>query len=134
MLKHITDGTGRIVLAASGVALAANLALNIALIPRWGMYGAAWATTAAYGLEALVMYGYAQRIFHLPYRRTAIVAGLAVFGGALAVTQMPWPRGLHPLVMLATLLLSFLLLFLLGGRDAAESVKLVWRRLRPAAS
>src|SRR5205823_5679148 len=32
-------------LAASSVALVTNLALNFALVPRWGMYGAAWATT-----------------------------------------------------------------------------------------
>lgn len=36
------------VFAISLLAFAVNLALNFAMIPRWGMYGAAWATTIAY--------------------------------------------------------------------------------------
>ncbi len=44
-------------------AFSANIGLNLALIPRWGMYGAAWATLAAYAIEALLMFAFAQRVF-----------------------------------------------------------------------
>ena len=47
----------------SFVAFAFNTALNFALIPRWGMYGAAYATIVAYVIEALVMYFVAQRLY-----------------------------------------------------------------------
>jgi O-antigen/teichoic acid export membrane protein len=43
----------------SGVALVANIGLNFLWIPRWGMYGAAYATMAAYVIEAAMMYVYA---------------------------------------------------------------------------
>ena len=46
----------------SGVALVANLGLNFLWVPRWGMYGAAWATTAAYMIEAVLLFVYAQLV------------------------------------------------------------------------
>ena len=77
------------VFAISLVALIANLALNLSMVPRWGMYGAAWATTIAYGIEALGAYFLAQRFFNLPYRTFEILVGIAVAGGALWLTQAP---------------------------------------------
>ena len=47
------------------LALIANLVLNFAWDPKWGMYGAAWATTVAYALEGWLMYAYAQRVYAL---------------------------------------------------------------------
>lgn len=63
----------------SALALAANLALNLLLVPRWGMYGAAWATTLAYALEAAVAYYYAQRVYPLRLPALRILLLLAVF-------------------------------------------------------
>jgi len=76
------------VFAVSLVAFAVNLALNIALIPRWGMYGASWATTLAYAFEALGAFLLAQRFFSLPYRIPEILAALAIAAGTLWLTQM----------------------------------------------
>lgn len=47
--KH-TQGQVWILLIAAGL----NLALNLLLIPHWGMYGAAWATLAAYAAGLLL--------------------------------------------------------------------------------
>ncbi|MFB3813276.1 MAG: lipopolysaccharide biosynthesis protein [Terriglobales bacterium] len=79
------------VLCASGVACVTNIGLNLLLAPHWGMWGAAWATTAAYAIEATVMYLLAQRVFALPWRRRQLGAALAMFGCALAATQMLQP-------------------------------------------
>ena len=64
----------------TGVAAVVNVALNLALIPRYGMMGAALATVAAYGVMFLAMTWYAQRVFPTPYqwRRVLTAAATAV--------------------------------------------------------
>ena len=74
-------------MGASFVALLVNTALNFALIPRWGMYGAAYATLVAYVIEALVMYVLAQRTFRLEYDLPRTLAALGVFAMALSATR-----------------------------------------------
>ena len=66
--------------AITGAAAALNVALNLILIPPYGMMGAAIATVAAYSLMFVLMVGYAQRVFPTPYqwRRVATAAGAAV--------------------------------------------------------
>ncbi|MBQ6799194.1 MAG: oligosaccharide flippase family protein [Oscillospiraceae bacterium] len=51
-------------LVAAGTLLAAgiNIALNAALIPRFGYYGAAWATAGAHAVQCLLHYGAAVRL------------------------------------------------------------------------
>lgn len=61
--------------AAAGV----NLALNFLLIPRFGLWGAAIATVAAYLASTILLYLVAQRHYPIPYRpRQAILIGLVV--------------------------------------------------------
>jgi O-antigen/teichoic acid export membrane protein len=57
-----------------------NVALNLLLIPPYGMMGAAVATVAAYGVMFVAMTWYAQRVFPVPYqwRRVVTAAGAAV--------------------------------------------------------
>ncbi len=62
----------------TGVGALANFALNIALIPRYGMIGAAIATVAAYTAMAVGMAWWAQRIYPVPYQwRRVVTAALA---------------------------------------------------------
>jgi len=69
------------------VCFAANVGMNIFLIPRFGMYGAAYATLLAFALEATLMYDYAQRVYFLPYKRLQIGVALLVLFTVLALTQ-----------------------------------------------
>lgn len=64
------------------VAAAANLSLNVALIPRFGIVGAAWANAAAYGLQAAIAYRFSQRFYPIAYEwgRLVRVAGAALLG------------------------------------------------------
>ena len=66
----------------TGVAALVNVALNLILIPPYGMIGAAAATVAAYAVMFVAMTWYAQRVFPTPYqwRRvlTAVAAALAL--------------------------------------------------------
>jgi O-antigen/teichoic acid export membrane protein len=64
----------------SGVAAAVNIALNVILIPPYGMMGAAISTLAAYVVLFGGMYVYAQHVYPVAYqrRRVAIAATVAV--------------------------------------------------------
>jgi O-antigen/teichoic acid export membrane protein len=105
----------------TGVAAAVNLALNIALIPPFGMMGAAVATLSAYVVLFLGMTYWAQRVYPVPYqwRRVGIAVGAAV---ALAVTA----KLVHaPLVLAAALALAYpLVLRVLGFYLPAERARL----------
>ena len=70
----------------TGIAAIVNVALNLALIPIYGMMGAAVATVAAYTVMFVGMAWWSQRIFPVPYqwRRVATAAAAAV---ALAVAR-----------------------------------------------
>lgn len=92
----------------TGTAAVVNVALNLALIPRFGMMGAAVATIAAYGTMFVGMTLRAQRVYPVPYqwRRVALVVGaavgLTVLGRSL---DLPLPAVLllvavYPLVLL----------------------------------
>ncbi|HMD19196.1 MAG TPA: polysaccharide biosynthesis C-terminal domain-containing protein, partial [Alloacidobacterium sp.] len=104
------------------VAFTVNLALNFAMIPRWGMYGAAWATTIAYGVEAVGAFTLAQRFFALSYRVPEILAGIAVAGGALWLTQLAWMQKERGLFLAISAVLAIGLLALIGRRDLQRTL------------
>jgi O-antigen/teichoic acid export membrane protein len=81
----VVIGIGRVRLTGSnwtvtGAGAAVNAALNLLLIPRYGMMGAAVATIAAYMTLFGGMAWRAQRLYPVPYqwRRIAIAAGAAI--------------------------------------------------------
>jgi O-antigen/teichoic acid export membrane protein len=68
----------------TGAAALVNVTLNLILIPRYGMMGAAIATVAAFTTMFWGMSWWAQRMFPVPYQwRRVVTAALA--GAALAV-------------------------------------------------
>lgn len=114
------------IFAASSVAFAANIVLNLIMIPRWGMYGAAWATTLAYGIEAVIAYFFAQRFFHLVYNPSEIFAAASVCAGALWITQLPPAASSRVWLPIGGTLVSWGLLAAIGRRD----LRLAYNRLR----
>jgi len=98
-------------------AFSANMVLNFGLIPKWGMGGAAWATTIAYGLEAAVAYIFAQHFLALPYRLPEILTALAIAGTAMGLTQSGWMSKWDGLLPVGYLFLVLGFLALIGGRD-----------------
>jgi O-antigen/teichoic acid export membrane protein len=93
----------------TGAGAAVNVALNLILIPTYGMMGAAIATVAAYTTMAVGMAWWSQRIYPVPYqwRRVATAAlgavALAILGKLLDV-GLPAAIALtlvYPLVLLA---------------------------------
>ena len=78
--------------ASTMTAAAVNMGLNFALVPRFGMMGAAWANAVAYALQALLAYRFSQRFYPIAYetRRILLVvtAALVACFGARALPAM----------------------------------------------
>ncbi len=95
VLVVILGRTGRTEfnLPATIAALAANLALNIALVPPLGIVGAGLALVASYVVVVGLMYVFTQRLFPVPYewsrlaRVVLITAALVLFGELLLPTS-----------------------------------------------
>jgi O-antigen/teichoic acid export membrane protein len=75
---------------ATIVAAGASVALNVLLIPRYGIIGAAWANASAYGLQAAIAFRFSQRFYPIDYEwgRLARVAAAALVG-YLAARLLP---------------------------------------------
>jgi O-antigen/teichoic acid export membrane protein len=115
------------------IAFTANIALNLAMVPRWGMDGAAWATTIAYGVEAIGAFILAQRVFALSYRVPEILAGIVVASGALCLTQSAWALRWYGLLLVSCAALALALLVVIGRHDLREVV-IVLRNARKRES
>jgi O-antigen/teichoic acid export membrane protein len=80
----------RLLLAAMAIPAAANFALTFILIPRFGLNGAVWATTASYAAGALASWAMGRRVMPLPLPWTTIGrTALACAGMAVAVSLVP---------------------------------------------
>jgi O-antigen/teichoic acid export membrane protein len=69
---------------ATAAATVVNVALNLALVPPLGIVGAGLALVASYVVVLVMMYGFTQRLFAVPYewgRLTRIVLGSAALVG-----------------------------------------------------
>jgi O-antigen/teichoic acid export membrane protein len=92
--------------AVSGAAAAVNIVLNVILIPRYGMMGAAVATLAAYLALFAGMWLRSRRVYPVAYqwRRIGTLAGVAVGLTILAVAVGSLPLAIavslaYPLVL-----------------------------------
>jgi O-antigen/teichoic acid export membrane protein len=114
----------------TGIAAAVNVALNLILIPRYGMMGAGVATLVSFTTMFAVMAWWAQRVYPVPYQwRRVLTAALAA---AALVSAAKWLDVSLPLAVLAVLVYPAVLLplrfYLPDERRAIGS------RLRPARS
>jgi O-antigen/teichoic acid export membrane protein len=100
---------------ATAAALAANVALNLLLVPPLGIVGAGIALVASYLVVLSLMYGFTQRLFPVPYEWSRLIrivltsAALVGLGELLLPTEgvvglalrvVLWL--LYPLALLAT--------------------------------
>ena len=82
----------------TAIGAAVNIGLNFALIPRFGIIGAAWANGAAYALQASLAYGFSQRFYPVQYEygrvSRAVAAALVAYGAGHVLPAMPPLAGL----------------------------------------
>jgi O-antigen/teichoic acid export membrane protein len=100
---------------ATGAAAASSLALNLLLVPRYGVTGAAAATACSYGVLAGLSAAFANRVYPVGYEwgRMARLgaAGLAAYAVAVVAVSETWPvlAGLVARAVLAALAYTGLL-------------------------
>ena len=78
-------------LPATASAVVVNVVLNLILVPSHGIVGAGIALVAAYVVVLVLMYGFTERLFHVPYEwgRLALVIGSAA--GLIALGELVMP-------------------------------------------
>jgi O-antigen/teichoic acid export membrane protein len=78
---------------STAIAAAANVGLNIALIPRYGIMGAAYANGIAYAVQAVIAFQFSQHFYPIRYElgRLTIVVGAAfiAYVAGIALPSMP---------------------------------------------
>lgn len=129
----------RHLLAAMALPAAANVVLNLILVPRFGLMGAAWATAASFalGLAATLLMG--RRVLALPVAWDSLVrCGVATAVMAAVVSLLPPIGGLGELALDATTgglvyALAALALNAAGVRDVAGRLLVRLREMRAAA-
>jgi O-antigen/teichoic acid export membrane protein len=125
--------------AATMTAAAVNVGLNFALVPRFGLLGAAWANGVAYAVQAALAYRFSQRFYPVDheYGRIARIAAAGVIGflAARAIPALPAIAGIA--VRSLAVLVVFLGLLFLTGFFRPEEIRMLRRlelRRRPAAA
>jgi O-antigen/teichoic acid export membrane protein len=120
----------------AGAAALANVLLNFALIPPFGMVGAAVATAIGYAVLAVLQHGVAQRVYPTPYETgklaRALLLGVA-FGSVSLVKIDPLALsfGVHT-AALAGFVVSLRLASVVDATDVAHARRLIAGRLRPS--
>jgi O-antigen/teichoic acid export membrane protein len=109
----------------SGAAALVNIGFNIALIPRYGMMGAAVATIVAYVVLFVGMWLRSNRVYPVPYQWRRILTIAAVSGGLTVAARLVDSL---PLAIALTIVFPFLLAPL-GFYQRAELARL--RRFVP---
>ena len=93
------------------MAAVVNIAANFAMIPRFGIAGAAYATVLSQLFRLIVVFAASQKMFRLPMRWPAITMAIAAYGGVFFIANQfergplswsgPW---LEPIAQSAVLL------------------------------
>ncbi|HEY0600674.1 lipopolysaccharide biosynthesis protein [Brevundimonas sp.] len=93
----------KLLLVAMAVPAAMNVLLNLILVPRFGLMGAAWATAASFGLGLLATQMIGRRVMTLPIPwENLIRCTVATAVMALVVARLPAIGGLAELALDAT--------------------------------
>jgi O-antigen/teichoic acid export membrane protein len=93
----------RRLIAAMAIPAAANLALTLILIPRFGLDGAMWATTASYALGMVASYTLGRRALALPIPwATLAQSGVATAAMVVVILRLPSSGGIGELALKAS--------------------------------
>jgi O-antigen/teichoic acid export membrane protein len=109
-----------------------NILLNYLWIPRFGMFGAAWATLTAYAFQSAFMFVLAHRLYPIRYEYFRIGKLFLITGAVYAFSTMfSFDRILFDFLIKALLLLLYPAgLFFVSSRAEREWVYSLLKRKR----
>jgi O-antigen/teichoic acid export membrane protein len=110
----------------TGAAAAANLGLNFALVPPYGLVGAGLALVGSYLVMLALMYVVARRLFDVPYQWGRIARIVLIAGAVFAFGELVFPTsGAAGLLLRAALVPAYgALLYASGFLEPAELAQL----------
>jgi O-antigen/teichoic acid export membrane protein len=118
---------------ATIAALAANVALNLILVPLLGIVGAGIALVASYLIVVAAMYAFTQRLFPVPYEWGRLIRLVLVSAALVGAGELFLPtEGFAGLLGRAALWLAFPLGLLVSGFFTDEERRLLALLRRPA--
>jgi O-antigen/teichoic acid export membrane protein len=118
---------------ATGIATAANVALNLALVPPLGIVGAGLALVASYVIVLAVMYGFTQRLFPVPYEWARLSRIVAVAVALVAAGELLLPTaGIGGFVARTAVWLGYPLALWASGFLSPGERRTLGRLLRPS--
>jgi O-antigen/teichoic acid export membrane protein len=114
---------------ATAIAAASNIGLNLALVPRYGIMGAAYANAVAYAAQAAIAYHFSQRFYPVSYEtsRLARVVGAAVVAYAAGRALPSVDPALGVLVRGTTVVVVMAAGLWLGGFFRPEELRVLER-------
>lgn len=122
----------------TGAAAAVNIGLNFALIPPYGVVGAAIAAAIAYSVLAILQHLAAQRFYPTTYESgklaRALVLSVAAGAVGLVVIQPLWLSLVVKTVVLVAWVASLRLAQVVDREDVRYARQIVTARLRPASA
>lgn len=118
---------------ATAVATAANIGLNIWLVPEHGIAGAGVALCLSYLIVIAMMYRFTSRVFPVPWqwRRLAVVVGAAALLIAAGELLLP-TEGAPGFLSRALLWLTYPALLWFGGALSRDERRVVAELMRPS--
>jgi O-antigen/teichoic acid export membrane protein len=119
---------------ATAAGTAANIGLNLALVPSLGIVGAGLALVASYAVVLVLMYVFTQRLFSVPYEwlRLGQVAGLAAVLVAVGELLLP-TDGVGGLASRTAVWLAYPAVLVLTGFLSEEERRAAAANLTPSA-
>jgi O-antigen/teichoic acid export membrane protein len=106
----------------TAVAAAVNIAANFALIPRFGMLGAAWATVLSYACMAALGFLLSRGLYPIPFEGTRLLR-IAAAGAASFALSLLAPAALLPaLAVKAAAVAAFPLALWVMGLWSVEAI------------
>ena len=94
-----------------GISAVLNISANLLLVPRYGMYAAAWTTFGAFFFMAALTWYFSDRLYHVPYRLGGFTA-VFVLASAAVWASMRFPQVSIPFAIGLKLLLFAVMVFL----------------------
>ena len=128
----LTKQTTYFARASWGAALL-NLALNLALVPIWGMLASAWATAAAYLYLTIAYLRIGQRLWPVEYDiRRALTISVAAIAFTIAAPELPDVTSMPTLLLKVGYVLAFCAALVATGSVRRDDWRRARAQLRPA--
>jgi O-antigen/teichoic acid export membrane protein len=130
---NLAQRTGVVAWTALSAAVT-NVALNLALIPLWGMVGAGLASLAANLVSTSLVYMMSQRLYPIPYQPLRILA-IWLAGGVCVGASGVFNMAVAPDVLLSLAVASLLVVLFVGvmfglGIVTVREMGVLWAALR----